>query len=495
MKKHSLIYACVALLTLFSCQEDQVLEEKSTPDLPTYKANFADIASGLAVVVKDSAVKTFIKEYALKRFSGDYDVLVQDLLPVKTTSGQSVAELLANDSTDVLTAINKQPLLTLFVPSLPDFSAETWDVESDPDPLVVYTVDEKTVAYFQNDGSTFTEALELIPTFPVIALKLNENLKVVSTTPSARKSAPGYATGNFAYEFLADPAIVKSTTSNKKNLRLANPDELDERVKTAYSYSISDCSTCYQKDYIYYGIAPSQGVNQGTLNLNYAEAITSIEPETVAALEEVTNDWTEGNLEFHVNIRFIGGSDELTSTYKKIFLSPSALYEVTYGYTCSSFCYRYATGKKPKKVVFDKPIEIVPWDMQVYGDRWVIELVEVDPSTQVKETVYMETTKGTNFKLDIGADNVLKIFKIGAGFGTESKTTKRSSKEVTYTTESDRLGEIIYTWYSPVIEKGGFINVSEGYIMDLQFKYTMKTFSTGSFRLGLETVRTSSSPS
>ena len=489
MKKYFLVSLSLLSLLVSSCEKEEVQDlqqvKSEKQETSIGRTNFDEIAKTLAIVVKDPKIKTYLKEEALKQFTGDYDILVQNLLQEKISSGQTVKAFLAMENKYVLDAINEDPLLTLFVPSLNSFSAESWSVENDPDPMVVIKIDNEKVKYFNGKDKTFTKELKLRPAFPVLVLKRNENLVVGKNRidPSLRMSGKIFTAGSFSFEFIKDPDQLMKRKTRKTNQRLAHWSNLDSRIQDAYLkiFHNSDCNTCFQKDYIYYGISPTENIKEGPINLNYTEAITGIKPENLAAVDGMTNNWTEGVLEFHFKIFFIGGSKELVETTKTMFVYPDEIYTVT----------EYKSGwskdgyyEEPEKIkmhfyTFDQPIEIAPWDMKVYGDRWHIEVVEYDPSSTMKETVYLETTKGDNFKLDVGFE---KFIKVGAGLGTSSTTTNRSTKEVSYTTESDRLGHIIYTWYSPVVERP--IDLS-------QRLFLMKTFSTGSVRVGIETVRTS----
>ncbi|MBL3657641.1 hypothetical protein [Fulvivirga sediminis] len=483
-------------LILCACREDNELANFDSSNANSFNYKFESISGVLADLMKDSNVRKYMKKRSLEKFDGDYNVLFQDLLSVSTLTGETVKQKLNKENPQILSAIMTQPLLTLLVPSLHKFSADNWDTENDPLPLIAFSKENNEIYYTAADGFSFTQSIEFRPTFPVIILKQNENLVL---SHNAQNNMMSYNSNDFNYSYITNPLVDIRDNYNSNKREMLQP---DPKVLAAYTKALNNptCNTCYQKDYIYYDISPSDEINRGEFNKNYTEAITSLKVESYNVLETITDDWTEGNLELHFNIFFIGASDQLSVTTKTFILDPENLYNTEYETICKEFPFpipgkEYCFEKEVEKVaieyIFNPAIQIVPWDMQLYGDRWHIQVEEYDPSTQITRTVSAETTKGSNFEAEVGAD-IFKIVKIGAGLGSNSTSTKSSNMQVTYTTESDQLGSIIHTWYNPVITAYDPLMIDVPPLGQLPIpKWEGFVQSTGTVVVGIETLRTS----
>jgi hypothetical protein len=70
------------------------------------------------------------------------------------------------------------PLLTIFVPTLPEgsFSAETWNTSADVPFVAIRRSDTNDVPIISPEGEEYLLDASLIPSYPVVVVKENERL-------------------------------------------------------------------------------------------------------------------------------------------------------------------------------------------------------------------------------------------------------------------------------------------------------------------------------
>ncbi len=187
------------------------------------------IAKSLSIAIKQAEVRKFLKDQAVSKFDGDYDVLLtkarhQSISLANGRGSSTFGQLLFESTTDVTTqgadiasTLADNPLLQISVPELPTgVTAESWDAESYA-PIVVYRspwVDLNKVKYlpaFDSKGNAFDFDVTKVPTQPIIVVGYNERLRAIprnksaqSELPTSNTLEPYYQDANYDYYYTAD---------------------------------------------------------------------------------------------------------------------------------------------------------------------------------------------------------------------------------------------------------------------------------------------------
>ncbi|SDJ81304.1 hypothetical protein SAMN04487898_104338 [Pedobacter sp. ok626] len=505
MKKTHLL---MLLIFLFSCKkEKQQNNQFVEPPLSARQEAKIVFSKTLAIALeKEPSLRAFIKSEALKMFDNDYDVLLQMVLG-KDLGQETVSEILfkhAPSKVALQDAIESLPTLTIMVPEVPNFTAETWNTASEI-PMVAVAPESK---HF-NSIDLYNAKLEvtkapygLVPGFPVVVVKENE--RVAITVPSASLSSKktstimnyvnsgSNTTQKYNFHFL-DPAFdgtsknSKGTNTNvsvssKGKTSLGPADSkisrivnfpttniidynyfsLDQRVVEAFNKNVE-----WQRDYVYYGIDPAAGVVKGKFNNRYVEHIVSLKINKAASdLSDSPEDpvnvetyqkhkppapfpklWTDGAFEIRINI-LINAKAGAGPTLEKIFSIPGdLLYDVVYQQVPNSINW-YRVSSTPKEYKLLQPEPIVAWDLENYSSQWKFVVSEFDNATTVTNIHTYSTKFATNFNFDVALGEKVKV---GAKYGSSTEETEVRTHQIVTTLTSDQLGEGILEFASPII--------------------------------------------
>jgi hypothetical protein len=454
------------LLTVSSCTRNA--NERVKPDAAnqrnqTEAVDKIEFAKVLAKALTNKDVRVLIRQEALKKFDNDHDILYQLSKDIKSASNKSLSDQIADYSQDAKVfseMADKLDLLTIFVPTIKNFSPDTWDIDKQipivavRDPLGKKK-GEKMVAFDAN-GNQLQLDYATEPDRPVIVIKDNERvvIKNTNTASTARASdgnAPILRTADREYSFI-DDAYDGRKKHEATTARLSVYANYDPLARYAYEKNITP-----QRDYIYYGIDPSQGVDSGPLKSNYAEFLTSLRINSYDSKNSIV-DWSDGILEFRITFFFLATQGGVASVTKNIPVDATKLFVETTSPTPP-----YNVTTYTQEYLLPQPLEIANWDMQKYGDTWKILVMEYDPGTEVTYNTTMSSTFGTNFSVDVGAE--IKIIKVGLKFGASSTTTKSESISIKVTEGADNLGETLLDYATPVInyrlhsDRGGYVLV------------------------------------
>lgn len=158
IKKLQLVLIGAFLISLSqSCKKDNGLQKNNpailTDDSSETSALQRSFAKILAKAVKnDPNIRAFLKEEALKQFDNDYDVLYQIVKDKKINGLETLHEKLvkyANSQNELENIESKLPLLTIFIPNLPNFSPEIWNTNTEI-PLIASSVRNISQTYLYN---------------------------------------------------------------------------------------------------------------------------------------------------------------------------------------------------------------------------------------------------------------------------------------------------------------------------------------------------------
>lgn len=261
-----------------------------------------------------------------------------------------------------------------------------------------------------------------------------------------------------SFYFIGD---VNPKSFSKANTRSVPFEQLGA-PKVTYDLNVEN-----QRDWIYYHIAPKfeneylddYDYTRGTMG-NYTERLTGFKFNSPLAAQAVTDDWTEGSLEFHVMLSFLYRDGNMQTDLKVFYCLPEQL----------------ISNGVP--IDYNPNVELMPWDMQRYGDEWKFSVLEHDAGGSSTRVVSTKSNFGYNF------EGSFQIFKIGVKFGTTGSFEKTSSQTITISSESDQLGDARFLYEYPVVTAR---TINPGEVA----KYTVNSVSTGAVDLSIEPTATS----
>lgn len=430
----------------------------------------------LAKALKDDVdLRNSIKKEANYQFDLDYDILYQSIKGKIISNNETFREKLLKYCTEELLREIEQnnPLLTIFIPELPSgWSSISWKTDTEI-PLVCPAIqsNEKEAIYYDSDSVKYKVSTEMVPGFPVVAVKTNERLVVQNASIKTvnTSKAPDIVTDQFSYNFGSiyfdprtknDDPLVKEQLSpmptkrpisqiSASTERLINLNNNDDLLKAFRS------GAAWQRDYLYYGLTPTDTV--GRLNAGRKEYIRWIkfkDPELAYMqisdqYDQGNNDpkynstrtssmpiWTDGIFEFKFTF-FINSTRGTGSTIDVIApVRPERLFVLNYRRVIGGLFYTFLSFVN--NIECDINLPIAAWDIGSTGYTWKVRMSEMDLSTTVTNT-YTHTTEyagNVSFNLAFGEDE-----KHGLGFGGSAKKTSTQSYTVTTQQGDDDLGE------------------------------------------------------
>jgi len=477
--KTKLIFTTLILLlvSIQSCKKNDVTYEKliNSDQTDIAQVKFAKI---LAPALANSyELRKFLKAEALKQFDKDYDILYQ-LIRNKKVGDITVSELLssyAESKEDFASIENNFPLLTILIPTVPNFTPENWNVSTEIPQVAVALSDKKDVPMYDKSGKATIVPSGCVPTIPVVVVKQNE--RVVVSQGTSLKSQKISVNGNSSFSFV-DEAFDGTNTTKLK--RTALPSDIDPIIVEAYNLGME-----WQRDHVYYGLTPTN--TQGSYRNNYSEFLTSFrflegppglykimdqQPDpgiptyvtSTALIFDGASRWTNGFFEFKVTV-VINGKNGVGQTLTKGFSARgSDLFDITYGHYILNICRIVKIAPK----TYNPNLELIPWDLESYGTAWKFIISEFDVSEEVTQTVENTTTYAGNFEFNT---------KFGLKFGASATTSEKNTFSIKSYLSSDELYEAVLTFDQPII-----IGVSNGV-------YTTREISTGWVSIGVEPKR------
>ncbi len=508
---------------------------KKVEDLNFTQKDRLRLKFGKALVqaLKDNeSLRKFIKEEALKQFNKDYDVLYQ-LVKDKELSNRDYTHRATNSTYNTFRSIllgyfsseselieieNSLPLLTLFVPKLPEgsFSAETWDTSvTEQNPAVAIRMDEcNDVPILFNTQDELVLEGEYIPDFPIILLKDNERLLSnsmvgyddLSTTILSGGSGisfkfidenldPSTVVGDPNFENPSQPVTVQRVT-NDNNFLYNEPIDwffIPGRDTTvapflinAYNVFNGTVTNPWQRDYIYYGLTPTN--TTGVMNNFYKEAITyfSLQGSPINVYNHLSQRspgnpdpalagsvasrspgplWTDGNFEFIVTFIHGSKSDPNGTVTKRIFTaSPSDVFNATHSKEKISWLssnimniWRWRptiTGLKPIDFYggFNGQMLILArWDLHDLSNKFTIKFEEGDIPVYNEDVRMQQSKHNTNINFDATTGDKTKL---GIKYGASSEITESLSRKWSWTTAGfNFIGEQQIDFFDNVVNK------------------------------------------
>ncbi len=474
MKKFIFIGLFLFVIIIQGCQKDENLGTnnfESTNQLEQLQTSFAKT---FAVALNESSeLRTLVKKEALKQFDKDYDVLYYQLKNQKV-GDETVSQLLSRLSeseTEFKIIEDELPLLNIYVPQLPDFSANSWNVGSDIPKVATESFTGNRIVIHDFEGNVEEVEEGMIPAFPVVVVKTNERLVVEESNLKS---------GNpFPFRFIDDSFDI-SIDSEERNISKYDLDKYESKTKNSiatvgyypayllawqsyWNASYLGGDKLWHRDFAYYGMTKDK--QEGDFRTNVSEFINNIRFVSDAGLEKISDqdsdpklrkkksryasdfgrNWTEGHFEFVIDI-IINSKNGVGDVLQKRFpVRADKLFDITYE---KRGRYYYVNKIEPKMA--DINLELIPWDLSAYGNAWKFIVSEYDPSEVIERSNTIKSEFSKNFSGSLSGNLLKKIgWKLGAS--SSNTETKTSTVKITTTKDSDQLGEAILTFDQPSV--------------------------------------------
>lgn len=519
MKK--VLFISLITLSVLSCSkkeqfngiEDQSqvavrAETRATNTIHGKEAAITHFAKLLSLAVyENKEVREFLKTEAMKEFDMNTDVLyaaVKDNI----IAGKTFRDILCSySSEEVISEIEKSvPLLNILVPEIAIFDIYAYNMDCDDEEIPVAIPDENGMVLYLNGNFEVHIPNGELPDFHTFVVNENSRVVVNETTRGA----------NEVYSFISPNYDKSRMEAVNTRVGIMTPSQVGSKAIQAFNYFYKDDSSinsrALQRDYIYYGLTPTN--NNGALNHNVTEYINFMEvnpqayfritdqhtgatyddPKIIAyqvsqkgkeltEAELINKMWSNASYDFRFEIHTADNSRPIV-VY--IPLKPHELWNFNYDVT-----YRHGTWFRKSKYTYtinpskftSKRINLMPyrisfgkWDLAKEGMERYVSIYEEDKSISYETTVEYEVTRFSSVKVDGG-------IKLGLGTsisgeistGFNSATTKRELKRFTVkrTEEDDWLGTAKIYFYDPIIEERFGSN------------YIVKTYNTGSITFGI----------
>ncbi len=505
----------------FSCSKTTNCESiPSINDSYSAAETFSRILSRATYESKD--LRLFIKNKALEQFDKDYDVFYPFVKDTKVAQGKTFREMLLQYTDEkTLCSIEKAiPKLTILVPDwswLHCFSVNSWDA-AEQDLAVTCVSQHGDISCYSNGDYVGAFSDNSVPNFPVLIIKSNE--RIIYTPPTKG--------GDAQYSFLDESFNNSSNTETKveheyTQVTLDGTPDISNFVPASethcdadnmYHYFHGQGKTCYQRDYLYYGMTEN-GQEKNRLenvwehiykfrfkNWNTSELHDDIEkvlengelkdkqidfdyscfdqPLSCERREKSVSDlrkyfYAEGNIELLFLIAIPSKDSTIFTTEKNISLSFGDVFaidhvDLDYAHNTwfSHSKYVYTLNKfeaiKPKWYTCD--IQLPRWDISKESGTITIVVSEIDEngSQDIKYTV--KNIKATNFKGDGEASYSSNSFNSKIGLGYNDSETRESTIEASYKREHTRFqtfGKLELEYLHPILEEDTTRNGVTGY--------------------------------
>lgn len=435
-----IVFLVMAILAI-GCQEKMNLDVTESEHKFDHspKEYFAQVLS--KAVMDNENLREFIKAEALKQFDKDYDVFYPFVKDQVVEDGRTFRQILLNyiSENDLNSIENQLPMLNILVPDwewIDAFSIKTWNI-SDTD--IVVSVDGKSGHPIYYNGVLLGELENgIFPEYPVLIVKENERMKLVS--PETKVSAYSYEFANDAF----NPAIMTKVTPSssykyfetnpgvnalsKTELRSLAP----EAVQAWNEYGDDPYEA--QRQYVYFNMR--KGESAGTLNPKIRESVLAIRLHSTNCIDDTTNDptleeamkkkedydadstlindlWGEGQLEIQLYATTLDANDNIVVLNENaIPVKGSEIFDIDKAkrdfYHKTWFTkrkYVYIATKNdlsPKWYFLPTPLEFDKWDPSSGSSVIDIHAYELDGTVEKEVTDTLTIQDGISLGAKVG---------------------------------------------------------------------------------------------
>jgi len=512
------IFLLVSVLLIFtySCEEPNINDEQNleieSVALKSSSNNhyqlYKKFALALHQAMKDhQEVRQFIKDEALKKFNGDYDILynyISDARVAGSTFRDIIKSYYENES-DLLELEDAVPSLTIFVPKLPEdsFSAENWNVAEEVPMVAVKFTDQDKVPLFSSDSDSYLLDENAIPGFPVVVLKPNERIISNANPQYSENPNRDYSSINgYSFKFLhpifnnINPIVIDIVI-----------DDTPDYLVDAWQIYGEEQNLGWHRDFIYYTLQPS--IVNGPYIYDYEEfmrwfkldgnglqgleaiaaspatGVTGLDaPELEPILVNPNNFnqgsfWTDGSFEFDVSVGYLDGSDPIEKGFPA---DPEDLFDIEYGNwnPLPWFEFYYIENIETKAYKLD--LDIRAWNLKddTNSNEWWFLFEEVDLETSNETT----RTRTTNYNSNIGFEDG-ELFKFGLELGGSVENTESSEFKVQYNLDSNKLGDESVNFGDNMVISEHNHSISSPFVTVNLKWYGLRRYSTGDVSFSL----------
>lgn len=546
MKKN--LNVLLVLLTLFSaCQkitgDKEPASIQPSINLSSQESKFYFAKTLAKALENESDLRDFIKRDGLKMFDNEYDVFYQMVKNSIVSSSETFYDKVVKyaGSKDTLdAAIKDLPLLTIFVPELPEFTPQSWEVSSQIPVVAVepeHPYSKDSIRIF-SASQVWNIPHGIIPGFPTLVIKDNERVILKKENKSYGKNtsnnqvmavAENSSTSDIADIFLRDgtnafvfadevfngsmhpgyPNISKNKviiSNTRPDRRVMGPERTVALSQVQHIIDAISTGQEWQRDNIYYGINESAGITSGPVKRNIRECLTSIRFTSVEAYgtigddpdspqpvsgTQISQEWTDGSYEFRLKALINKKNGPGAEIEKVFFVRPGELFFIRYrrveGPRPCTNCLPSETPSSDYTYfepyidgtilyVLPEPLVIDSWNLDECSVGWKINFSKFNPQQTVTTTVSQGAEFATNFEINAQLGEKIKV---GAKYGSSAKYTNTQTYTITTVFGPDNIGDANAYFYDPVILTYTFVSAN-------QVKYAPYELSTGAVNLAVE---------
>jgi len=483
--RHKLWMSIGILAFAFSCSEDvlketEVKQENVFAQRDVKKTEKWQIKENFGFALSSALNESFelrkiLKEEALKMFNKDYEVLVYLIKDVRLDNNLTFEDLINSyleEDQNLQSILNIEPTLTILVPKLPmdSFSAQNWDVATEIPAIAIRTNVTNEVPLITPKGELEIMPTDVTPGFPVLVIKNNERLvsNIENTDIDKYDTRVVYDKDGIVIKFWANSFDNEFRNGNNTKQRVTN--YLDPVITQAYNIYQQQYPNLngWQRDYIYYGIEPSNP--NGPFSYDFQEHITtfSMYGNALNAHDKISDQtgdphyrnnhrinanshWTGGFFEFKVKTIINAKNGVGNELINGFTLSPYELFHLEYEIYSKGKSFWKKRYYRLKNISLKQALVNLPlinWDLDAYATSIKIEIEEVDLTTTTVTTDTRAVDFATNFEI-----NTEVYKKIGLKFGASYKNTQTRTVQKTYTLGNDELGHVIVNFADKVVTK------------------------------------------
>lgn len=501
--------------TLTRCGQEELDDEQKE----AYLSDFASVLSKAVYERKD--VRALLKSEAVKQFDKNYDILYANIMD-EDINGQTLHDILAEYSSEkVISEIeNKMPLLNILFPKISMFDVipENYNPEDNEIPVAV-SKDTITSLYFNGECTDNLQKGE-IPSFYVFVVNENSRVDVSPLTRSGNRTYT-FKSPNFDGTKDVQCPLTRAAANTSTRSADIGADKVGSKAIQAFNYFNKDDGSIYsralQRDYIYYGLTPTN--REGALNHSVSEYLNFIEidPDTYFRIidkdlpeasrldpyiqhdetsqksrkltesELIDRMWTKGSYDFRMEVQ-----TSLNQTPQIIYipLKPEEIWNFNITvkhrnhtmFRSAKYTYTIDPDKFTSKQVdlTSKDYSLGKWNIADESLYRYITFVEEDEGNTIETTSTIESTRiksnkfNGNVKLDLGLGTNKASTSVGIEANNSNTTKETKTVKVTRTETSDNLGKTTIYFYDPIIES----KKSNG-------EYVMRTYTTGYVTFGI----------
>ena len=490
MKTTNLLALLLFVALFGACNKPVAIEkEELSVEVGDNGSAFEDFAIVLSkAAFNEPALRSFIKEEALKQFDRDYDVFYPFVRTEIVDGKRTFEEILSEyDEHQILPSIlSRIPLLTILVPDWSwfderCFSVHSWNA-SDPKVMVAFDKEDDSHQLIFNGRNKNVIPYGCFIDTPILVLKNNERM-----VEDVETKGPLHA-----YHFLneafdgSQPIQTKAQYEYDEHIlsNAGNPGEWETKMN--FSQKIRDCYQktdgipgAAQRDYVYYGMcatAPTGYIDNLMAESIYKYKINpyqsdyfetgDISFQKKTSTVPVSDDdlkvfgWMQGNLELRFVVNVAGnvinkfdncqcGEAFIVKKVKEKRRLDNGVYTSYEYYVDENNLSDYLV---PKWVYPDSQLTLFTWDISNIPSHYLVDVYEVDSGSTIVTTSTHTWQYMDNFTVnnEIGSEYYGLTMKTSFGAGTTSNSQSTSTATI-ISNKDDNLGSIMVQYMTPIV--------------------------------------------